>query len=96
LRVGLVPFAGIAFLWFIGVIREQLGSVEDRVFSTVFLRSGLLLLAMLLVGAIVSTSPLAMLDTPNIDADVWVFGRDTAQERFAVYAMRMAAVSRSR
>ena len=82
----------IAFLGFIGVIREQLGSVEDPLFSTVFLRSGLLLLAMLLFGAIVSTSPLAILDTPNIDADVWEFGRDTAQELFAVYAMRMAAV----
>jgi hypothetical protein len=33
-----------------------------------------------------------MLDKPNIDADVWEFGRDTAQELFAVYAMRMAAV----
>jgi hypothetical protein len=57
LSVGLVPSAGIAFLGFIGVIREQLGSVEDPLFSTVFRRSGLLLLAMLLVGAIVSTSP---------------------------------------
>ena len=32
----LVPFAGIAFLWFIGVVRELLGNVEDRLFSTVF------------------------------------------------------------
>jgi hypothetical protein len=38
----LVPFAGIAFLWFIGVVRDQLGNVEDRLFSTVFLGSGLL------------------------------------------------------
>ncbi|HEY9471033.1 MAG TPA: hypothetical protein VIQ76_15620, partial [Propionibacteriaceae bacterium] len=30
LSIGLVPFAGIAFLWFIGVVREQLGEVEDR------------------------------------------------------------------
>ena len=44
----LVPFAGIAFLWFIGVVREQIGVVvEDRLFSTVFLGSGLLFLAML-------------------------------------------------
>ena len=49
IRAGLhlVPFAGIAFLWFIGVVRDQLGEVEDRLFSTVFLGSGLLFLAML-------------------------------------------------
>ena len=65
--LGLVPFAGIAFLWFIGVIREQLGSVEDRLFSTVFLGSGLLFLAMLFVGAITSSSLLDMLDRPSVD-----------------------------
>jgi hypothetical protein len=32
LSLSLVPFAGIAFLWFIGVVREQLGAVEDRLF----------------------------------------------------------------
>jgi len=42
LSLSLVPFAGIAFLWFIGVVREQLGAVEDRLFSTVFMGSGLL------------------------------------------------------
>ena len=46
LSLQLVPFAGIAFLWFIGVIREQLGAVEDRLFSTVFMGSGLLFLAL--------------------------------------------------
>ena len=25
----LVPFPGIAFLWFIGVVRDQIGAVED-------------------------------------------------------------------
>jgi hypothetical protein len=42
LSLSLVPFAGIAFLWFIGVVREQLGAVEDRLFFTVFMGSGLL------------------------------------------------------
>jgi hypothetical protein len=37
----LVPFAGIAFLWFIGVLRDRLGELEDRFFATVFLGSGL-------------------------------------------------------
>jgi Na+/phosphate symporter len=90
--LNLVPFAGIAFLWFIGVIREQLGAVEDRLFSTVFFGSGLLFLAMLFVGSITSTSLLDMLERPNVDAFVWEYGRDNAQGLFGVYAMRMAAV----
>jgi hypothetical protein len=35
--VNLVPFAGIAFLWFIGVLRDRLGDREDRFFATVFM-----------------------------------------------------------
>src|ERR1700743_273417 len=27
--LNLVPFAGIAFLWFIGVVRDRLGHLED-------------------------------------------------------------------
>ena len=46
-----VPFAGIAFLWFIGVLRDRLGEFEDRFFSTVFLGSGFLFLAMLFASA---------------------------------------------
>jgi hypothetical protein len=30
LSLNLLPFAGIAFLWFIGVVRERLGEIEDR------------------------------------------------------------------
>jgi hypothetical protein len=26
----LVPFAGIAFLWFIGVVRDRIGKVDDK------------------------------------------------------------------
>ena len=58
LAMHLVPFAGVAFLWFMGVLRDRLGEREDQFFSTVFLGSGLLLLAMLfsaaaVVGAII-------------------------------------------
>ena len=42
----------IAFLWFIGVIREQIGDIEDRLFSTVFLGGGPLSLTMQFVGAV--------------------------------------------
>jgi hypothetical protein len=60
LTLYLVPFAGMAFLWFIGVLRDRLGEREDRFFATVFLGSGLLFLALLFVSAAVtgaSSSP---------------------------------------
>lgn len=90
--LSLVPFAGIAFLWFIGVVREQIGVVEDRLFSTVFLGSGLLFLAMMFVGTVTSTSLLAMLAGASVNADIWAFGRSSTQAIISVYAMRMAAV----
>ena len=92
LSLHLVPFAGIAFLWFIGVIRDQLGSVEDRLFSTVFLGSGLLFLAMLFVGAVTTTSMMELLAEGNVNPDVYAFGRGSTQTLISVYAMRMAAV----
>ena len=53
LALNLLPFAGIAFLWFIGVVRDRIGQGEDRFFATVFLGSGLLFIAMLFVtGAV--------------------------------------------
>jgi hypothetical protein len=92
LGLNLVPFAGIALLWFIGVVRERLGEIEDRLFSTVFLGSGLLFLAMLFAGAVSASALMEMLAGSNVNADVWAFGRNNAQALISVYALRMAAV----
>jgi hypothetical protein len=90
----LVPFAGIAFLWFIGVVRDRIGDAEDRFIATVFLGSGLLFLAMLfastaVAGALV-VGPGSTETTP--DAEVWRFGAHISSTIFNVYAMRMAGV----
>jgi hypothetical protein len=74
------------------VVREQLGEIEDRLFSTVFMGSGLLFLAMLFTGAATSASMMAMLAKAEVNADVFAYGRETARGLFSVYAMRMAAV----
>ena len=92
LSLHLIPFAGIAFLWFIGVVRDQLGEIEDRLFSTVFLGSGLLFLAMIFVGAVISASLMAMLAGPRPDPGLWEFVRENTQVLVSVHAMRMAAV----
>ena len=50
IALNLVPFAGIAFLWFIGVLRDRIGERGGPFFATVFLGSGVLFVAMIFVG----------------------------------------------
>jgi hypothetical protein len=90
IALGLLPFAGIAFLWFIGVVRDRIGQGEDRLFATVFLGSGLLFIAMLFATGAVAGALVAAQDAET--AEVWSFGRGVAQSLLTVYAMRMAAV----
>jgi hypothetical protein len=92
--LNLLPFAGIAFLWFIGVIRDRLGEGEDRFFATVFLGSGVLFIAMLFAtGAVVGSLVVAADQADGaLSEDLWSFGRGSGLTLFSVYAMRMAGV----
>jgi hypothetical protein len=95
LALNLLPFAGIAFLWFIGVVRDRLGTDEDRFFATVFLGSGLLFLAMLFASAAVAGGTLAIFGTSPgllIDSGLYSFGRTITYEIMNVYTMKMAGV----
>ena len=95
LALNLVPFAGIAFLWFIGVVRDRLGTNEDRLFATVFLGSGLLFLASLFASAAVAGGVISIYgSTPNmlIESGIYTFGRTITYEIMNVYAMKMAGV----
>jgi hypothetical protein len=94
--LNLVPFAGVAFLWFIGVLRDRLAQLEDRFFATVFFGSGLLFLAMLfaaaaLIGAIVLV---ASVSTPHelMNSATFRFARAASYIIANVYAIKMAAV----
>jgi hypothetical protein len=95
LGLALVPFAGIAFLWFVGVVRDRIGDAEDRFFATAFLGSGLLFVGMLFAASAVAGG-LIVAAEENADtilaSGVWEFGRQTTHELMVVYAMRMAAV----
>ena len=91
----IVPFAGIAFLWFTGVIRDLFGDLEDRFFATIFLGSGIILVVMMFIwgaafGAIFSTYNVAA-DALG-DRDVLVFAAMFTEEILGVYFLRMAAV----
>jgi hypothetical protein len=91
----LIPFAGIAFLWFIGVVRDRLGRYEDQFFSTVFFGSGLLFLAMVFISAAIAGGMIAGYRlNPGIalDSRVIYFGRALMVQLSNVYALRMAGV----
>ncbi|MGO9780004.1 MAG: hypothetical protein ACLPKE_05085 [Streptosporangiaceae bacterium] len=94
IALNLVPFAGIAFLWFIGVLRDRVGQREDRFFATVFLGSGLLFVAMLFAAAAVAGGLFAAAARSSgpPGADVLTLGRDVTGLLVNVYSMRMAAV----
>ena len=95
LALNLVPFAGIAFLWFIGVLRARLGELEDRFFATVFLGSGLLFLAMLFASAAVAGGIItAYAARPEglLDSATFTFARAVTYEIMNLYAIKMAAV----
>jgi hypothetical protein len=53
----LVPFSGVMFLWFIAVVRDQLGDREDRFFATVFFGSGVIFVAVLFTAMAVALAP---------------------------------------
>lgn len=92
LRIAAVvmPFAGIAFLWFMGVVRDGLGRYEDKFFSTVFIGSGLLFLAMMFLAIGVG----AGLEGSGAVAhsEVALFGQKVLLTVSKTYALRMAAV----
>ena len=91
----LMPFAGITFLWFIGVVRDNLGRYEDRFFASVLLGSGLLFLAMMFVSTAVAAALVATdagVTDPAAHVEVIAFGRMIVVSAAKTYAIRMAAV----
>ena len=91
----LMPFAGICFLWFIGVVRANLGQLEDKFFATVTLGSGLLFLAMMFATSAVGAALAATshdLGESISGSGFDVFGQMLLLKLSKTYALRMAAV----
>jgi hypothetical protein len=91
----LMPFAGISFLWFIGVVRDGLGRYEDRFFASVFICSGVLFLAMMFVATAMVAGLVASnagVTDPSAHAETVRFGKLVMQAATQTYAVRMAAV----
>jgi len=87
--------AGIAFLWFIGVLRDRLGAHEDRFVASVFLGSGLLFLGLLFVSSAVAGGIIMMHGTSPgtlAESGIYAFGRLVTYQMLNVYAVKMAGV----
>jgi hypothetical protein len=93
--LNLLPFAGIAFLWFIAVVRNRLGELEDRFFATVFLGSGLLYIAMIFTSAALAGGLIRVLiNAPEtfVQTGTYTLGRAQIYQTMNVYGIKMAGV----
>jgi hypothetical protein len=93
LAMSLIPFAGIAFLWFMGVVRDRMGRQEDQFFSTLFSGSGYLYLGMTFASAAMAGGAL-VLYASDLDlltgSGVYSLALVVSNRLNTVYAMRMA------
>jgi hypothetical protein len=95
LALNLLPFAGIAFLWFIAVVRDRLGAMEDRFFATVFLGSGLLYIAMIFTSAALAGGLIRVLSSsPELLSQPGAYALSRAQihQTMNIYRIKMAGV----
>jgi hypothetical protein len=95
LALNLRPFAGISFLWFMAVIRNRLGALEDKFFATVFLGSGLLYIAMIFTSAALAAGLIRVLiSAPEtlVNTATYALGRAQVYQTMSVYGIKMAGV----
>src|SRR3954467_6784661 len=96
LALNLVPFAGVAFLWFIGVLRDRLGQQEDRFFATVFFGSAFLFFALLFAAAAMAGAVMLLASSARPDqltnSPAFHLSRATVYIIVNAYAIKMAGV----
>jgi hypothetical protein len=95
IALNLVPFTGIAFLWFMAVLRNRIGLLEDKFLATVFLGSGLLFVAMLFTAVSAARGLLETFATTSrltAGSDSYAVGRAMAYALMNTFGMKMAAI----
>ncbi len=95
IAINMAPFAGVAFLWFIGVVRHRLGALEDRFFSSVFFGSGLLFVASLYASAALSGVLVETIiggHTNLLKTEGYYLVRQLISDYMNVFAIKMAGV----
>jgi hypothetical protein len=95
IALNLVPFTGIAFLWFMAVLRNRVGLLEDRFFATVLLGSGLLFVAMFFAAVAVSRGLIETFSAPgrlSASSEAYAVGRAMTHAFMIIFGMKMAAI----
>lgn len=93
--LGLVPVAGIVFLWEVGVLRDHFGEAEDRFLQTVFIGSAVLFVGMIFVASAIAAGLIvAAADNADglVSSGAWELVRQTVYQLMIEYGMRMAGV----
>jgi hypothetical protein len=96
LALNTIPIAGVAFMWFIGVLRDRLGQQEDHFFATVFFGSALLFLAMMFAAAATGGAVILVASAGQanelVNSPAFRLARAAAYVMMNVYAIKMACV----
>lgn len=89
--LALMPYVAITFIWFMGVVRMNFSDPANQLFGTVFLATGVLLLATLLVatGFAAGVLELREQDLEGQRAAIWMGGAGVFELIFGI-APRMA------
>ena len=91
----LIPLAGLAFLWFVGVVRARMGTYECQFFATVVQGSGLLFLAMTFCAFGIGAGMLTAYEIGGdqvITINIYQLFLSIISQIFNTYALKMAAV----
>ncbi len=94
LALGLIPFAGLFFLWFVAVARLQLGRFEDQFFATIFMGSGYIFLGLTFVAAALAGASLASAqqDPAFASSSTYDFARLAAAQLLTVFVPKILGV----
>ena len=93
--ITIIPFIGIALLWFTGVVREHLGEQEDRFFSTIFFGSSIILIVMLFIWGATMGASFSIINSAvgkTVDNDIFIFGFTLMNQIIGNYALRIAGI----
>jgi hypothetical protein len=91
----LIPYVGIAFLWFTGVVRDRLRHHQGSFFATLFLGSGIILVSLwffwgTIFGAIMVTKDIIAVGSAG--SGIYIFGFVLMDEIMGNYALRIAGL----
>lgn len=91
--LALLPYVGISFLWFMGALNYSLGHADNRLFTTVFLASGILFIGLCFVAGAVGAAELsAFSEGLDTSSQSRMIPGVTVNMLIINYAARMAAV----